>query len=85
MKREITVNTTSVYDARALAQLVGKANEFTSKIMMDMESRCINVKSIMGVMGLGLGQSRQKYMNIPEPQNDFIFAILAEEFGLLAW
>ncbi len=36
-----------------------------------------------GVFGAGLGQSRQKYMNIPEPQNDFIFSILAEEFGLL--
>lgn len=36
-----------------------------------------------GIFGAGLGQSRQKYMNIPEPQNDFIFSILAEEFGLL--
>ncbi len=36
-----------------------------------------------GLFGAGLGQSRQKYMNIPEPQNDFIFSILAEEFGLL--
>lgn len=36
-----------------------------------------------GIFGVGLGQSRQKYMNIPEPQNDFIFSILAEEFGLV--
>ncbi len=36
-----------------------------------------------GIFGAGLGQSRQKYLNIPEPQNDFIFSILAEEFGLL--
>lgn len=36
-----------------------------------------------GLFGSGLGQSRQKYMNIPEPQNDFIFSILAEELGLL--
>ncbi len=36
-----------------------------------------------GIFGAGLGQSRQKYMNIPEPQNDFIFSILAEEFGLI--
>ena len=47
MKKEITVKTSAVYDARALAQLVGKANEFTSKIMMDMDSQCVNVKSIM--------------------------------------
>ncbi len=36
-----------------------------------------------GIFGAGLGQSRQKFLNIPEPQNDFIFSILAEEFGLL--
>ena len=35
-----------------------------------------------GIFGVGLGQSTQKYMYIPEPHNDFIFAILAEEFGL---
>lgn len=34
-----------------------------------------------GLFGSGLGQSRQKYMNIPEPQNDFIFSIIAEELG----
>ncbi len=54
MKKEITIKTSSVYDARALAQLVGLANDFSSKITIDMNSRCINVKSIMGVMGLGL-------------------------------
>ncbi len=35
-----------------------------------------------GVFGAGIGQSRQKYLNIPEPQNDFIFAIICEELGL---
>lgn len=34
-----------------------------------------------GVFGRGLGQSRQKYLYLPEAQNDFIFAIFAEEFG----
>lgn len=36
-----------------------------------------------GIMGLGLGNSRQKYMYLPEPQNDFIFAIVCEELGLI--
>ena len=31
--------------------------------------------------GLGLGNSRQKYLYVPEPQNDFIFSILCEELG----
>ncbi|MFH4146694.1 FtsW/RodA/SpoVE family cell cycle protein, partial [Acinetobacter baumannii] len=32
-----------------------------------------------GLFGLGLGQSRQKFLYLPEPQTDFIFAILSEE------
>lgn len=36
-----------------------------------------------GVTGQGLGNSMQKALYMPEPHNDFIFAILAEEFGLL--
>lgn len=35
-----------------------------------------------GVFGLGLGQSVQKYSYLPEPYNDFIFAIICEELGL---
>lgn len=36
-----------------------------------------------GLFGLGLGKSRQKFFYIPEPQNDFIFAIIGEELGFL--
>ena len=36
-----------------------------------------------GVAGLGLGNSRQKYLYVPEPQNDFIFSILCEELGFI--
>ena len=34
-------------------------------------------------MELGLGQSKQKYLYLPEPQNDFIFSVLAEELGFI--
>jgi cell division protein FtsW len=36
-----------------------------------------------GVLGLGLGASRQKYFYLPEAHTDFIFAVLGEELGLL--
>lgn len=36
-----------------------------------------------GAAGLGLGNSRQKYLYVPEPQNDFIFSILCEELGFI--
>ena len=36
-----------------------------------------------GLMGTGIGNSRQKYLFLPEPQNDFIFAIVCEELGFI--
>lgn len=36
-----------------------------------------------GVLGVGLGQSRQKFFYIPESYNDFIFSIIGEELGLI--
>ena len=36
-----------------------------------------------GIFGLGFGNSIQKQFYLPEPQNDFIFAIIAEEFGIV--
>ncbi len=36
-----------------------------------------------GLVGRGLGQSRQKYLWIPEPHNDFIFAVICEELGFV--
>ena len=36
-----------------------------------------------GLFGVGLGESKQKYLYIPEAHNDFIFAILAEELGFI--
>lgn len=36
-----------------------------------------------GWTGVGLGQSRQKWAGLPEAHNDFIFAVIGEELGLL--
>ena len=36
-----------------------------------------------GIFGVGLGNSYQKQLWLPEPQNDFIFAIICEELGLI--
>jgi len=36
-----------------------------------------------GLMGLGLGKSRQKYLYLPEEHNDYIFPILCEELGFV--
>ena len=36
-----------------------------------------------GLLGVGLGKSRQKFMFLPEEHNDFIFAVVIEELGLV--
>ncbi len=77
MKKEITVKTSSVYDARALAELVALANEFSSQVMIEMGSRRVNVKSIMGVMGMGLDVG--KVITIEAEGNDEEAAVTALE------
>ena len=36
-----------------------------------------------GLLGVGLGQSRQKYLYLPEEHNDFIFSVICEELGFV--
>ena len=36
-----------------------------------------------GLFGVGIGNSTQKHLYLPEPQNDYIFAILCEELGFI--
>ena len=36
-----------------------------------------------GLLGTGLGQSKQKHLYVSEPQNDFIFSIVCEELGFI--
>jgi cell division protein FtsW len=36
-----------------------------------------------GLFGRGLGRSMQKFLYLPEPHNDFIFSVLAEELGFI--
>ena len=36
-----------------------------------------------GLLGLGLGNSRQKHLFLPEPENDFVFSIVCEELGFI--
>lgn len=36
-----------------------------------------------GLLGVGIGNSRQKYLYLPEVQNDFVFSIVGEELGFI--
>ena len=64
----------------------GQALTYTTKDMWQKTYQTRNSLYAIGsggVWGLGLGQSRQKYMYIPEAQNDFVFAVVCEEMGLI--
>lgn len=64
----------------------GKALEYVNDDLWDTTLQTRNSLYAIGsggVWGLGLGQSRQKYLYLPEPQNDFVFAIVCEELGLI--
>ena len=59
MVKDTTVKTALVLEARALAELVALASKFSSTIMIKMDNKTVNVKSIMGMMGLGLDTGKK--------------------------
>lgn len=64
----------------------GKALEYVDADLWDNTYQTRNSLYAIGsggLLGLGLGQSRQKYLYLPEPQNDFVFAVVCEELGLV--
>lgn len=64
----------------------GQALEYTTEEMWQKTWQTRNSMYAIGsggLWGLGLGKSRQKYLYLPEPQNDFIFAIVCEELGFI--
>lgn len=64
----------------------GQALEYTTEKMWQTTWQTRNSLYAIGsggLFGLGLGNSRQKYGYLPEPQNDFIFAVVCEELGLI--
>ena len=54
VKEEITVRLKGGINARPAANLVQVGSRFDSRIYVEADSRCMNAKSIMGMMALGL-------------------------------
>ncbi len=59
------------------------------KLMEDPLKSSYHIRQILfalgsgGLLGVGLGQSRQKYLFLPETATDSIFAVIAEEIGFI--
>lgn len=54
MKKSVTIHMSTDLEARPIAHLVQTANAFDSEIYLEIEEKRVNVKSIMGMMSLGL-------------------------------
>lgn len=65
-----------------------KLEAFTNKDFEPLGARWQTNNSLYaigsgGLFGVGLGNSKQKYMYVSQPQNDFIFSIACEELGFI--
>lgn len=69
------------YRAARLFTFLGKSSD---PLGSDYQPRQARLSLAAGeIVGKGLGQSRQKYQYVPNAHNDFIFAIIGEELGLI--
>jgi cell division protein FtsW len=69
------------YRARRIAAFLDPTHD-TGGVSYQIHQSLIAIGS-GGVSGVGFGESRQKYGFLPEPHNDFLFSMIAEEWGLL--
>lgn len=69
------------YRARRIAAFLDPTHD-TGGVSYQIHQSLIAIGS-GGVGGVGFGESRQKYGFLPEPHNDFLFSMIAEEWGLL--
>jgi phosphocarrier protein HPr len=59
MEKTFKITSETGIHARPATQLVNKASQFESNITLDYKGKSVNLKSIMGVMSLGVGQGSE--------------------------
>ena len=59
VKKTVTVQREEGLEARLIAMLVQKASQFSSKVHIEVGTKSINAKSIMGMMSLNVGNGDQ--------------------------
>lgn len=59
VKKTVTVRREAGLEARPIAVLVQKASQFSSKVYIEVGTKSINAKSIMGMMSLSVGNGDQ--------------------------
>ena len=59
VKKTVTVRREAGLEARPIAVLVQKASQFSSRVYIEVGTKSINAKSIMGMMSLSVGNGDQ--------------------------
>ena len=62
VKRAVTVRREAGLEARPIAMLVQKASQFSSRVYIEVGTKSINAKSIMGMMSLRVGNGDQVFV-----------------------
>lgn len=74
----------AIFEPYRLQRLVSFTNPFQDRLGSGWQIiQSLYAIGSGGLFGVGFGNSRQKYMYVSEPQNDFIFSIICEELGLV--
>ena len=79
MKKSVVVNMQNDLEARPIALLVQKANQFSSQIYLESEARKVNAKSIMGMMSMALLNGEEVVIDA-EGEDEEAAAAAIEEF-----
>ena len=62
VRKMVTVKCESGLEARPIAMLVQKASQFSSQVHIEVGTKCINAKSIMGMMSLSVGNGDEVFV-----------------------
>ena len=70
MKKSVIIGLDAGVEARPVALLVQKASQFSSKIYLEMDTKRVNAKSIMGVMSLVLVNGTEVIVDAEGPDEE---------------
>ena len=76
MKKSVTIGLEAGLEARPIALLVQKASQFSSKVYLEMGTKRVNAKSIMGVMSLALINGTEVVIDVEGPDEEEAIASL---------
>ena len=70
MKKSVIIGLDAGLEARPIALLVQKASQFSSKIYLEMDTKRVNAKSIMGMMSLALINGTEVVVDAEGPDEE---------------